>query len=187
MKKQNNDIINFFSYVQGDTSKLMAAIFGRKNISHEKAILLGYEMCIQTAKDVTDQVLPTCPFSASPREILIKHRGPDFELYTIRPNQQNKLPGTIWYVSAQEYEYLRNYELIDCGLSEDIIANAITDNGDTITVNTYGLKSNADNFTMVVDINYRRPEIPNEEKIKKAIRERMNYIRRHKISNLGKV
>jgi hypothetical protein len=144
-------------------------------------------MCIQTAKDITDQILPTCPFSASPREILTKHRGQDFELFTIRPNLLKQLPGTIWYVSAQEYEYLRNYELIDCGLSEDIVASALTKKGKKITVNTYGLKTNVDIFTKIVDIDYIRPEIPNKEKIKKAIRERLNYIKRLESNNLEKV
>lgn len=80
MKKLNNNTINFFSYVKGDDERMMAAIFGRKKIRHEGAILQGYEHCIQTAKDITDKVLPTCPFPLSPREILTKKRGPNFEL-----------------------------------------------------------------------------------------------------------
>lgn len=95
---------------------MMSAIFGRKKILHEEAILRGYELCIQTAKDITNKILPTCLFPASPREILTKKRGPEFELYTIRPNPKKNLPGVIWYVSEEEYEYLRNYELIDCGM-----------------------------------------------------------------------
>ena len=163
-----------------DNEEMMAAIFGRKKILHEEATLQGYELCIQTAKGVTDQVAPTCPFPVSPRAILIKNRGPDFELYTIRPNHKKKLRGTVWYVSREEYEYLRDYELIECGMSEDIFAKAITNKGDIITVSTYGLDKNVNNITKVVKVDYRRPEIPKKEKIDDAIRFRKAYIKKMK-------
>lgn len=168
MKKLNNSSINFFSYVKGDDEEMMVAIFGRKKILHENATLQGYELCIQTAKDITDKILPTCNLSRSPREILIEKRSPKFELYTIRPNSKKNLRGVIWYVSAQEYERLREYELIDCGMSEDIVAKAVTDKGEIITVSTYGLDKNVNNITKVVEEDYKRPEIPKKEKIETA-------------------
>lgn len=177
MKNQQSKTINFFSYVMGDDASIMSAIFGRKDITHEDATLHGYEYCIQTAKDVTNKVLSSCPFSSSPREILIKNRGPNFELYTIRPNSKNDIHGTIWYVTPEEYEYLRSYELIDCGLSEDIVANATTDNGKVIKINTYGIKRDVNNITKVVDADYKRPEIDKKEKIEKAIKFRRNFIK----------
>lgn len=168
MKKLNNKNIIFFSYVKGDDKELMAAIFGRQNIHHENAILQGYELCIQTAKDITGEILPTCTFSKSPRQILTEKRGPNFELYTIRPNPNKNIRGVIWYVNNEEYEHLREYELIDCGMSEDIVAKAITDKGETIKVRTYGLDKNIDSITKVVDEDYVRPEISKKEKIKTA-------------------
>lgn len=101
MKKSNHNIVKFFSYIMDDTEKMMAAIFGRKKIFHEGATLQGYELCIQTAKDITDQVSPTCPFPVSPRTILIKKRGPEFELYTIRPNPK-KIYGEQFSMSARK-------------------------------------------------------------------------------------
>lgn len=172
MKKSDSPNINFFSYVKRDDEHIMAAIFGRKNIRHENATLQGYELCIQTAKDIIDTILPTCNLSQSPREILTEKRGPNFELYTIRPNPNKNIRGVIWYVSNEEYEHLRRYELIDCGMSEDIVAKAITDKGKTITVSTYGLDHNIHSITKVVDEDYKRPEIPKEEKIKTATRMR---------------
>lgn len=99
---------------------------------------------------------------------------------TIRPNPKKNLRGVVWYVTAQEYEYLREYELIDCGMSEDIVAKAITDKGKIITVSTYGLDKNANNITKVVEVDYRRPEIPKKEKINNAIKIRKAYIERVK-------
>src|SRR3990167_10925016 len=145
MKKLNTPNINFFSYVKGDDEEIMSAIFGRQGISHENATLLGYELCIQTAKNIIDEILPTCNLSRSPRKILTAKRGPNFELFTIRPNQNKNIKGVIWYVTNQEYERLREYELIDCGMSEDIVAKAVTDSGKTLTVSTYGLNKNTDN------------------------------------------
>lgn len=168
MRKLDTPRINFFNYVKGDDEEMMAAIFGRKKIHHENATLQGYELCIQTAKNITDKILPTCTLSQSPREILTEKRGPQFELYTIRPNPKMNLGGVIWYVSNEEYEYLREYELIDCGMSEDIVAKAITDKGATITVSTYGLATDVNNITKVVVEDYKRPEIPKSEKMKVA-------------------
>jgi len=168
VKKLTTPNINFFCYVKGDDEEMMSAIFGRKNIRHEEATLQGYELCIQTAKDIINEILPTCNLSQSPREILTEKRGPNFELYTIRPNPNKNIRGVIWYVSNEEYEHLREYELIDCGMSEDIVAKAITENGKTITVSTYGLDKNVNNITKVIDEDYKRPEIPKEEKIKTA-------------------
>ena len=170
MSKLNNSNINFFCYVKGDDEEMMSAIFGRKKILHEEATLQGYELCIQTARNITDKILPTCTLSQSPREILTEKRGPKFELYTIRPNPKKNLRGVIWYVSAQEYEHLREYELIDCGMSEDIVAKAITDKGEVVTASTYGLDKNVNNITKVVAEDYKRPEIPKKEKIETAIK-----------------
>jgi hypothetical protein len=169
--------VNFFSYVASDDNEMMAAIFGRKNIDHENAVLQDYELCIQTAQNVIDKVLPACSLPISPRAILTKKRGPEFELYTIRPKKDKNILGTIWYVTQEEYEYLRNYELIDCGMSEDIAATAITEKGIKIEVQTYGLKTNVDNITKVVEQNYVRKEIPSKEKIKSAIRIREEFIK----------
>lgn len=168
MKKLNTPNINFFNYVKGDDEEMMAAIFGRRNIQHENATLQGYELCIQTAKDITDGILPNSPIPISPRALLTKKRGPNFELFTIRPNPKKNLRGVVWYVTNEEYENLRNYELIDAGMSEDIVTEAITEKGETITVSTYGLDKNINNITKVVDEDYKRPEIPKEEKIKTA-------------------
>lgn len=168
MKKLNTPNINFFSFVKKDDEEIMGAIFGRQEIIHEKATLLGYELCIQTAGNITDEVLPTCKLPVSPRKILTKKRGPNFELFTIRQNPAKNINGEIWYVTAEEYERLREYELIDCGMSEDIVATAVNERGETITVSTYGLDNNPDNITKVVDENYIRPEISKEDKIKTA-------------------
>jgi len=168
MKESEKSTVNFFSYVRGDDEEIMESIFGRKNIHHEKAILHGYELCIQTAKNVIDTILPTCKLDKSPRQILTGKRGQHFELFTIRPNPSKSIQGDIWYVTKDEYEHLRDYELIDCGMSEDIITKAVTENGETLKVSTHGLVSDLDNITKVVDEDYKRPEIPKEEKMKTA-------------------
>ena len=156
--------------MRGDDEEIMAAIFGRKNIRHENATMNGYELCIQTAKNIIDKVLPTCDLLQSPREILTQKRGPNFELYTIRPNPNKYIRGVVWYVSNEEYEHLRKYELVDCGMSEDIVTKAVTDEGKTLKVSTYGLDKNTNNITKVVNEDYKRPEIPKKQKMKTAIK-----------------
>jgi len=166
--KKTSETINFFSFVKKDDEEIMGAIFGREKIRHQKATLPGYELCIQTAKNIIDEIIHTCKLPISPRQILTKKRGPNFELFTIRPHKTKSIEGEVWYVTPEEYERLRDYELIDCGMSEDILAKAVTDKGETITVHTYGLKTDTDNITKVIVRDYKRPEISKEEKIKTA-------------------
>lgn len=64
--------------------------------------------------------------------------------------------------------------------SEDIVAKALTYRGELITVSTYGLDRNVNNITRVVEEDYRRPEIPKNEKIDNAIKFREEYVERMK-------
>lgn len=173
-----SNLVKFFSYVVKENFQGLQALFGRKNLLSEDAVLQGYELCIQTVDDVSDEVSPTSPIGLSPQEILRRNFKPDYELYTIRAKPGGAIPGKIWYISPHEYEYLREYELIDYGLSEDITAVATTERGDRITVSTYGLVKNADKITKVVDVSYIREELPTPKKLHLKRRIRLDYIKR---------
>ena len=102
------------------------------------------------------------------------------ELYVIRANPEKEVKGKIWYVSEEEYEYLREWEMVEYGMSEDITAKARTDQGDIVTVRTYGLVQNPDNVSKTVEADYRRVEATSTKKLERIKRVRKEYVKRTK-------
>ena len=176
MHKSN--VIKFFSYVVNENIEMLQALFGRKNLLYEEAVLQGYELCIQKVGNLSNKIERLSPIKKSPREIMVDFFGSDYELYVIRANEKKTVPGKIWYVSKEEYEYLREWEMIEYGMSEDIIGKAITTKGDILYVSTYGLVKNANNISKIIKADYRRKEATSQKKLARIRRVRKEYIQR---------
>ena len=176
----SKNLVKFFSYVVRENVEGLHALFGRRNLLYEDAVLQGHELCIQTPKDLSNAVPKNSPLSKSPREIITEKFGESYELYAIRANPNKTISGKIWYISPEEFEYLREWEMIDAGMSDDIVAKAMTEDGDLITVRTYGLVKEPNKITKVVDSNYIREEIPTKEKLARKKQVRLDYIARKK-------
>lgn len=176
----NKNIVKFFSYVVKENMEGINALVGRDNLLFEDALLQGYELCIQTPNDISDSIPPHSPLQKSPRQIIQENFSDDYELYTIRAHPNQTVPGKIWYLSLEEFEYIREWEMIDYGMSEDITAQAITSDGDLVTVQTYGLVTGTKNITKVIDSSYIREEIPTEKKIALKCKVRLDYIAKKK-------
>ena len=170
--------VKMFSYVVKENIEGIRALLGRRKLVYEDAVLQGYELCVQRVEQVSDSVPLSSPLNVSPRKLLEKTYSPDYELYTIRPHTGVTVSGIIWYISPEEYEVWREIELIDYGLSEDITAKAITENGDVITVKTYGLIKNAVNISKVIDSSYIRENIPTRKKLQHKRQIRLDYLER---------
>lgn len=179
-RKTNDNVIKYFSCVTNANIEMMAAIFGRKNLLWENATLQGYELCVQTIDEISNEVPATSPLGISPREIIKKCFGPKFDLYIFRPNPNSTLRGKIWYVSPEEYEYLREWEMIEYGMQNDLEGVAINDLGDPITVTIQGLSKSTDKVSKVVDINHGTFIAPKQAMLKNARRVRKEYIERMK-------
>lgn len=179
----SRNLIKFFSYVVKEKMEGLKALFGRKKLLYEDAVLQGYELCIQTPKDLSDVVPKNSPLNMSPREIIRKNFGENYELYTVRANPKKTVPGKIWYISPEEFEYLREWEMIDYGMSEDIVAKAMTEDRDLVTVRTYGLVKNPEKITKIIDPSYIREEMPAKKKLARKRQVRLDYIARKKVEN----
>ena len=179
METQGN-LVKFFPYVVNEHIEMLRALFGRDNLLFEEGVLPGYELCIQTVANLSNQVTPGSPLKKSPREIMMDFFGEGYELYVIRANPEKEVKGKIWYVSEEEYEYLREWEMVEYGMSEDITAKARTDQGDIVTVRTYGLVQNPDNVSKTVEADYRRVEATSTKKLERIKRVRKEYVKRTK-------
>ena len=176
----SKNLVKFFSYVAKENVEGLRALFGRRNLLYENAVLQGYELCIQTPKDLSGIVPANSPLKMSPQEIIRKNFGEAYELYTIRTNPDKTVPGKIWYINQEEFEYLREWEMIDYNMSEDIIAKAKTEDGDLITVRTYGLVKNPEKITKIIESSYIREEMLTKEKLARKRQVRLDYIARKK-------
>jgi len=173
-------VVKFFSYVVKENVQGIQALLGRDDLLYEDAVLQGYELAVIAAGDVNNKVIKGSPLKISARELILKTFSPDYELYVIRANPKKKVPGKIWYISPEEYEILRDYEYIDYGMQEDIVAKARTKNGDFVTVNTYGLIKDAHKIKKLIKPDYIRENIPTAQKLALKAKSRKEFLARKK-------
>lgn len=131
--------INYFGYGTNRDLDMMVSMIGRDNIEGSPGMLKGHELCIQKVNDIYGEIKEGAPSEISPRKIIEKAFGPTFELFVTRPNADGETYGTIWKITPEEYEYVRNWELLDFGMQEDIKAIATNEKEQIINVQTHGL------------------------------------------------
>ena len=131
--------IAYFGYGTNKDADMMAAMVGRKNLKGEPGMLPGYEVCIQKSNQIRNSVLKDAPFPVSPRELITKGFGGEFELYVIRENPKGEAYGTIWYLTAEEMELVNKWELVDFGMYELTKATAENNKGEKVPIVTQAL------------------------------------------------
>lgn len=178
-------MLAYFGYGTNRDHDMMAAMIGRDHLEGVKATLPGYELVIQDLEHISDKVLPTAPVPRSPREIMGTALGKKAKLYIIRPNPKSFTHGTIWQITDEEYEMVRDWELLDFGMQEDLKAEAQTEFGKKIQVQTHG-SSNPElpMDTAVEGATYQDYIVPKEEILKTARRVHQEFLDRMSKSNL---
>lgn len=134
-------MLNYFGYGTNRNLDMMAAMIGRKKIKGIPGKLLGHVLCIQRVEDISAKVVKTAPAPISPRDIIKREYGDSFELYITRPKKNGFAYGRIWKITPDEYELVRNWELLDFGMQHDIKGVAIDSKGRKMNVITHGALS----------------------------------------------
>ena len=128
--------VNYFGYGANRDQKMIAAITGLSETELEgrgyPAILEGYSLALQRLDQVTDVVAEGMP--TSPRDVLAENWGEDFTSYVIVSNPEGKVAGTVWELTPEERERIRDWELVDLGWYEDYEAEITTPEGERISV-----------------------------------------------------
>lgn len=173
--------LHYFSYGTNRDLDMMAAIIGRKNIVGEPGKLIGYELCIQKVEHIPGVSLATAPTELSPREIVTKVFDENFELYIIKPNANAETYGTIWQLNPEEYELVREWELLEFGMQEDIRAMALDSKGSVVNIVTHGsLSTSTPIDRCVAGDTYEDYIVPKKDILQVAERVRSEYIERTK-------
>lgn len=133
MKK---DLIAYFGFGTNRDLSMMQHMIGRKKIKGEHGRLIGYEITIQKSKQFRTEIPKTSPYPVSPRNLILRGWGPKFEMFTSRPNVTGVAYGTIWYITQEELELVREWEIVDYGCQEDAFGIAVTKTGKLVKVIT---------------------------------------------------
>lgn len=127
----------YFGYGANRDPRMIAAITGRPaaELTGSPAVLEGYSLAVQRLEQVPDTVVQSAPVPLSPRGML-KDWGEDFTTYVIHPSKDGKVSGTIWELTTEERELIRDWELVDFGWYKDCEGRAKTEDGKEVPVIT---------------------------------------------------
>src|SRR3989344_2047062 len=129
----------YFGYGVNKEPKMMRWITGNPNLKGKPAVLRGYKLCVQRLDQVPDTVFPTAPVPVSPRTILKDNWGESFTSYTIKEDPEDEVHGTLWELTLQDRELVRDWELIDFGWYKDLKVKIETEDSQEIEVQTEGI------------------------------------------------
>jgi hypothetical protein len=174
--------INYFGFGSNRDIEMMRHMIGRKDIKGEHGRLLGYEITIQKANQFRNEVLPTSPIPGlSPKDIITKNWGSDFEMFTSRPSPKGIVYGTIWYITPEELELVENWELVDFGCQERAYGKAITDDGRSVDVVTQSFLKPAEVDCVITGDDYDPYIWDKETMLKRADKVRLEYLKMKKV------
>ena len=134
--------ILYFGYGANRDPKMMEWITGNKTLVGRPGVLKGYTLCVQKLSQVPDSVFPTAPAPFSARANIIAGGWTQtFTSYNIKEDPKGEVYGTIWELSPQDRELVRDWELIDFGWYKDIKdITAETEDGQRVKIETEGLR-----------------------------------------------
>jgi hypothetical protein len=176
--------INYFGFGTNRDLEMMEHMIGRKNIKGEHGKLMGYEITIQRADQFRTEIPPTSPNQKmSVKDLIMKSWGPKFEMFTSRPNPKGVAYGTIWYITPEELELVRNWEIVDFGCQEDAYGVAITDDGRVVEVITQSFLKPAEIDRVITGDDYNPYIWDKEAMLKRADELRVEYLEMKKSPN----
>ncbi|MGB4759555.1 MAG: hypothetical protein WBP26_05885 [Candidatus Saccharimonadales bacterium] len=161
-----SEMVNYFGYGANRNSRMIAAITGRaaSGLAGRAAVLQDFNLCVQNLGQIPNVVVGTAPAPKTPREIIRANWGGDFLSYGIKPAEGGKVAGTIWWLTPEERERIRDWELIDFGWYEDTSGIATTNDGrEPLEVVTERLRSSQDVAEVVDGLNYETWLAPAEK------------------------
>lgn len=184
MSNSGKTIVKFFGYGSNADLEMMIHMVGRHDLKGEPGRLIGYQLCVQSLNQIRDIVPPTSPLKVSAREILQRIFGDKFDLFIAVPKPDEVVYGTIWDLTLDEIDLVKNWELVDMGMQEEVKAIAMNSNGDLIQVETQAVVDPPAEFhTVIEDDAYPRYIADKELMLKTADKVRGDYLKLLKEKN----
>ena len=134
------DKVLYFGYGANRDARMMKAITGA-DLKGKPAVLRDFKLVVQKLDQLPDTILSTAPAPVSPRAAVAANWLESFESYNIKENPDGKVTGTLWELTPQERELVRDWELVDFGWYEDKKVKIITQDGQEVEAQTEGLRA----------------------------------------------
>lgn len=175
---ENKKIVYYFGFGTNKDLDMMAHMIGRNDIKGEAGRLIGFDVCIQRADQFRTEIPETSPLPVAPKDLILNSWGPNFEMYVSRPNPEGVAYGTIWEITPEELELVREWELVDYGAQEDAWGIAFNSKGEVFQVITQSfMHPPADIDRVVEDSDYEAYIWSKEAMLKRADELRLQYLK----------
>ena len=149
-----SELVSYFGYGANRDRRMMAAITGKpaSKLVGYTGILKGFGLAIQNLDQVPATLSKDSELPISPQEILRDKWGEGFRSYVIFPKVGQGVIGTIWKLTPDERERVRDWELVG-DWYQDAVGTVDTDNG-SVDIITESLGNGQTYATEVNGIDY---------------------------------
>lgn len=170
--------IKYFGFGTNKDLDMMVHIVGRSDLRGEPGKLIGYEVCIQRASQMRTEIPENSPWKVPPRDIITKSWSPDFLMYVSKPNPEAVAFGTIWDLTPEEVELVKEWECVEYGVQDEVNALALDSQGNQIAVETQSLTRTSDVVEKIITgDDYPAYIAPKDQMLKKADTSRLRYLK----------
>lgn len=157
--------IKYFGYGSNKDLDMMAHMVGNSNLKGVPGKLLGYELCIQKIDQIRNTIPENSPLDKSAQETVRDAFGDGFELFIAREKEGGVIYGTIWDLTPEELNLVKEWELVDAGMQEEVQATALDDQGTKVDVETQAVIDPPPAIDRLVTENNYAPYIVSKEKM----------------------
>ena len=175
----------YFGYGTSKVLRMVGAITGAEDLVGKPATLKGYGLFVQRFDQIPDIVLKTAPASFSPRQNIADNWPNTFESYVIRHDSENEVVGTLWELTPEQRELIKDWELVEFGWYQDTSVEVQTEDGQKVRVQTEILGEGQEVDRQVDGKDYNPWLMSPEEMIRIAERSRLEYFKRMSESQEG--
>lgn len=181
MTDSGKTIIKYFGYGSNADKDMMVHMVGREDLKGEPGRLIGYQLCIQSLDQIRDIIPPTSPLKKSPQQVIRGTFGDKFDLYVAVAKPDAVAYGTIWDLTPEEIDLVKDWEMVDGGMQEEVQAMAMDSKGELIQVETQAVIDPPGEFYAIIEDNdYPRYIADREKMLKTADENRESHLKRLK-------
>jgi len=150
-----SETVKYFGYGANRDPKMISFITGRpeEELVGKPATLEGFGLGVQRLDQVLDSLSAGSILPISVRALLLESWDDRFRSYIIFPKPDSRIVGTIWELSDQDRDRVRDWELVGDWYKDDS-GTATTDDGEKVDLITESLGDGQEFDHEVDGLNY---------------------------------
>lgn len=177
MSNSAKTIVKYFGYGSNADRDMMVHMVGREDLKGEPGKLIGYQLCVQSLDQIRDIIPSYSVLDRSPQKIIRDTFGDKFDLYIAVAKPDAVAYGTIWDLTPEEIDLVKEWEMVDYGMQEEVEAMAMDSKGELIQVETQAVVDPpATYYAIIEDNDYPRYIADRTKMLKTADEVREKYL-----------